>query len=355
MIIRHYRDGDEIEILRLFEIVYSRHFDIARWNWAFKRRHFNPSLITVSEEDKNIVAQYAIRPINMMIDNEVVLCAFSLDTIVHPDYRNQGLFTKLAKYTYEKAAENGISFTYGFPNSNSQYGFFKRLNWTKMVDRIPLFIRILNVKGLLKKKIHNSILLKLSSLLLSNHIRKLKKRHELSASYKIVKIDRFDDGINMFWQVASKHYRIMSIRDKDALNWRYIENPTEQYDKFVIRTGSGEMLGYIVLKCQNKFGFKVGFIVDILTVDNTDEINDNLIGFSINYFIDAGMDMICCMMLEHIDSVKTLKKHKFMKIPAFLHPQELHFGILRHTSRCPEHVINELKNWYITWGDYDMI
>lgn len=75
------------------------------------------------------VAYYGVFPIFMQIGNTKVLCAQSGDTMTHPQHTGKGLFTLLAKQTYETALAEGIEYIFGFPNKNSFPGFIKKLDW----------------------------------------------------------------------------------------------------------------------------------------------------------------------------------------------------------------------------------
>jgi hypothetical protein len=67
--------------------------------------------------------------------------------MTHPDYRNQGMFTALAKTCIEMAASMGIEVLYGFPNEDSYHGFVHKLNWDHTGD-VPQFARVLNPTGI---------------------------------------------------------------------------------------------------------------------------------------------------------------------------------------------------------------
>lgn len=72
-----------------------------------------------------IVAHYALVPVKMEIEGRVVLGLLSMATVTHPDHRGKGLFKKLAKMTYDYAAQNGFEFVVGVANANSYPGFVK--------------------------------------------------------------------------------------------------------------------------------------------------------------------------------------------------------------------------------------
>jgi hypothetical protein len=62
--------------------------------------------------------------------------------MTHPNHQGKGLFTKLAKLTYDLAKEEGIEFIFGFPNKNSYPGFIKKLNWVHYNDIVNYKIKI---------------------------------------------------------------------------------------------------------------------------------------------------------------------------------------------------------------------
>jgi GNAT superfamily N-acetyltransferase len=77
----------------------------------------------------DLAAYYGVFPIRMSLMGKDILAAQSADTMTAPEHRKKGLFTLLAKKTYEKAAETGIRFVFGFPNDNSLPGFQRNLHW----------------------------------------------------------------------------------------------------------------------------------------------------------------------------------------------------------------------------------
>ncbi|MDI1257438.1 MAG: GNAT family N-acetyltransferase [Flavobacterium sp.] len=75
------------------------------------------------------IAFYGAIPVQMCYKNKTEIAAQSVNTMTHPDYRGKGLFIKLAKMTYEKMAEAGIRFVWGFPNQHSEPTFLNKLDW----------------------------------------------------------------------------------------------------------------------------------------------------------------------------------------------------------------------------------
>jgi len=122
-------------------------------------------------------AYYGVFPILVKLNNTEILAAQSGDTMTHPKHQGKGLFTILAKMTYELAEKENINFVFGFPNKNSYPGFVKKLSWQhyndinnyvittntlpfdKIAKKMPLFGSLYNsyINARLKKIICNEL------------------------------------------------------------------------------------------------------------------------------------------------------------------------------------------------------
>jgi hypothetical protein len=99
------------------------------------------------------IAYYGVYPAVVKVENSEVLCAQSGDTMTHPNHGGKGLFTTLARMTYDLAKKEGVKFIFGFPNENSLPGFKRKLDWEfpYKMQKFSHFIPTLPL-GLLKRK-----------------------------------------------------------------------------------------------------------------------------------------------------------------------------------------------------------
>ena len=74
-------------------------------------------------------AFYGVFPCFANYNGKTYLVAQSGNTMTHSEHRGKGLFTILAKKTYEYCVEKGIHLVFGFPNNNSYPGFVRKLDW----------------------------------------------------------------------------------------------------------------------------------------------------------------------------------------------------------------------------------
>jgi hypothetical protein len=104
-------------------------------------------------EDGSPAAFYGVYPYMMEYKGKKVLAAQSGDTMTHSKHTGKGLFTTLAKMTYELAKKEGIQFIFGFPNENSYPGFVKKLSWINKENMNNYLFRVstLPLSGAAKK------------------------------------------------------------------------------------------------------------------------------------------------------------------------------------------------------------
>ena len=141
--VREYQPEDVHQVRDLYAKVFQQTRPLEHFIWRFHNNPTGRGVVMVAEDSDRIVGQYALMPTRLRLGSELVLGAQSLDTMTHPDYRNQGMFVALAKACMQLAISKGIEVLYGFPNQISYHGFVYRLNWDHTGD-IPTWVRTLN-------------------------------------------------------------------------------------------------------------------------------------------------------------------------------------------------------------------
>lgn len=78
----------------------------------------------------------------------------SLNTAIGINHRGKGLFTKLAKRTYDLAQEEGYDFVIGVANQNSTHGFLKKLDF-ELIGPLDVCIGLGQVQLSKSSEIHS--------------------------------------------------------------------------------------------------------------------------------------------------------------------------------------------------------
>jgi GNAT superfamily N-acetyltransferase len=76
-----------------------------------------------------LAAHYVTIPLLARVNGKEEKGLLSLNTATHPSHQGKGLFTRLAKATYERGAREGFGFVVGVANANSTHGFTKKLGF----------------------------------------------------------------------------------------------------------------------------------------------------------------------------------------------------------------------------------
>ena len=356
--VRAYKGGDENEIFELMEAVYpEKKYDREKlmrwWRWMYMNGPAGVSRIWIATHGDKIVGHYPLIPTNMKIGNEIVISSQNIDLMTHPDYRHQGMFSTLEKKALIESDKEGINVTYGFSNESAYQGHLKS-GW---FDVCPMQVTFkpLNLENILKKGISNKLLLKFCTVignLFLSIFYKTKKPPEVDGLV-ISKITSFDSRINDFWKKVSNAQKILTVRDKEYLNWRYCDVPDADYTIFLAEKNE-EICGYIVLravKVPEVRGLLLGCIFDILALPDQDDVIHCLISRAIEYFEKEKVDAIGCKMIVDKRFQKVFRKHGFISSRFIKYG---HFCVYTSYQTLYE-LLKDRKNWFIQLGDSDFI
>ena len=355
--IRAYEDGDERAILELQGAVHGEVPDKNQWTrwWNWKYRH-NPAgapIIWVAQSDDKLVAQYAIIPVKMKIGDELITGSQSVDTMTHPNYRNQGIFEILANRAYEEAEEKGINIVYGFPNQYSYPGFIRKLDWFDVCALEPM-IKPLKLENILGEYITNKLLLKICTVsinLIFKSLYKTQKAPKVSG-LTIRRVSSFDERINDFWERVRNDFPTMVVRNQEYLNWRYANIPDIDYAIYLAEK-EDQILGYMVIKCEKWRGLIFGRIFDLVVPLERQAVAQSLILTATEFLKEAGADLILYRMIGSKAQYKTIRKAGFMRLPLTNWKTRFIARINKH--ELSEIVLRDPRFWFVQTGDSDAL
>lgn len=314
--------------------------------WQFFENPVNKQFVSIAvdAEKKKTAAIYAIFPVSFKVGSESLVGSQSLDTITDVDYRGQGLFIKLAKEVYQKAADDKVCLVYGFPNGNSIHGFAKKLDW-HVLDPVPFLIKPLRTQYF-SKKISLLKWLPNFSIPLSN----LSKNTKL----KLVQENKFPKEVDSLWTIFSKHFEVALNRNHAYLNWRYIDKPDENYKITHCYADNNDYLGFVVYVTKDKHEGKIGYLMELIYDTKRPEVAAQLMNHAIQEMNKEKADCILSWCLEHSPNYAVHKKRGFFKLPEKLRPIELHFGASSFNTKYDDLIYNR-ANWYLSYSDSDTV
>lgn len=106
------------------------HLDAAYLQWLYADNPDGRVVGFDAWDGEVLAAHYVCIPGRAVVAGEPCRVLLSLNTATAPAYQGQGLFTRLATLTYERAAAEGFRAVYGVANANSTPGFLRKLGFT---------------------------------------------------------------------------------------------------------------------------------------------------------------------------------------------------------------------------------
>lgn len=311
MKIAPYKSGDEKPILELFEASFGKKLSLEYWNWRFANHPSGKCMIMLMWDGERLAGHYALSPAKMIVEKCEVLTALSMTTMTHPDYAGRGIFTQLAEALYEEQRiQSGLAAVWGFPNNNSHYGFIKNLRWSNL-EQIPTF---------------------------SIETRQV----QLVAS--TVKVAQEFTNVNRY---SYDHARAHVQLDTSYLNWRYINNPVNNYVVFE-RMNNG-LVSFAVAKLFNSFTFPGESEVDIMEWEVPDDfsIQAEFLSEIKQYFSSSSVRRINMWMPLHDPRHIQLEKMGFRN-----HAPVTYFGIRLLNQHFD--ALLDAGNWHYGLGYSDI-
>jgi hypothetical protein len=308
--------------------------------WEYSSNPFGKAIVYFANNDNGkVAAQYVVLPWRVTKGRKSISGSLSVNTLTHPDFQGLGLFPNLARDVYEECKTNSIQFTIGFPNSNSYSGFTSRLNF-QTIGKLPLFVwpvRPLStfVHFLFNMKSNKDVQIELASI-------------EESETVSEVNFETDSQLLDEFFSKFQERNLFSTERSAKWMKWRFEEIPFRQY-KLIKEIRDGKIDSLIVIRAKIIKGVRTGIIVDFISSRHSPQMKRYLKDIGSKNKIDI---FICTVPLGSIEQ-KLLSKARFFKLPDFLMFKKLPF-IIREHSDVHEEAMFDIRNWFITFGDYDI-
>jgi hypothetical protein len=344
--IREYKNGDEKEIIQLFNKVFNSNRKEEHWNWQFMENSAGKSVIVVAEDDSKIVGQCTLLPTTMVVRGEEVLAGQSIDTMINEDFRGKGIHGELANKSYEIGVENNIQFRFGFPSQMALRGLLGGIGGS-LVTEIPLFTNYYRLDNILLNVVKIKFLAKILSIPLHGLIKFVYKEQKIKIkeNYIFKEIEEFDEEFDKLWDKVKADSPIMTKRDSKFLNWRIKNHPDIDYKTFGAYLNN-ELAGYIITKTEkrkirNNPNIRLGSMVDIMG------INEDVIAalyFKVKeYFKSQNTDLVVTWASESMQYRGLLARLGFAKTRS-----TIPFVVknLVENKELEETIADE-RNWYI--------
>ena len=236
------------------------------FHWKIVANYLHPGKINLVKDNNRIASTTSITPKSLIFKNSDVAAAEIGDTYTHPDYWRQGMFSLLINQSRKDAEDSDVKFIYGTPNKLSLPGYQKKANFDIIKNlNVKSLVFPINIEHKIIKKSHwifGRIIGYLSTLIFFL-IFKIKTQFFYDRNISIKEISEIPDDWGEFWLKASKSFDFIINRNKDAIKWRYFENPNKYH---IIKLSKKKLIGYMVYRINFNESLNRVKIADYLTL-----------------------------------------------------------------------------------------
>lgn len=351
--IRDFRDGDEGEINELFNSVFNRRRRLENWHWKFRNNPEGSKLINAVADSK-LVGHLGALNRRIVIKGREHSALLEVDGMTHPDYGRQGIFTTLGKELLSDSKEKGADLAYGFPNEYAMPGH-RKLGCVELF-KLNVMIKPVHFDRISKKAFSNRI-----TAFFANLARKFifgvlyrTKKVRLDDGVVLKPIGTFDARFDDLWKKARDTHAIILRRDSTYLNWRYIQCPEKHYKVFTAEKNN-ELLAWVVVRVMERFGLKNGLVVDMLSLPDRSDVLCALVQQACEELKKEDVDLVVCSIPKMSCYFKAFRQCGFMPCPDKLNPRKVYFIIYPLSKALNMDTVKLPSNWFVTWGDTDVV
>ena len=261
--IRPYREGDETQIIPLFNHIFNKSITSEYYNWKVSLSPFTLHCPTVwiAETENKLIGHYASTPMKFWINSREYTVVHDSDAMTHPDFRKEGIFTALAQAARVEFRNCGVGFMMRLANRKwnlrtdyQNYEVLKKIHWFYRPLRANS-LRPRSLKDIMLQGLRNII--SFASRVPEPFIRLVTHRIRISES------DHANDEFDVLWDELKQYYNAV-VRNKVWLNYRYTRSPGQTYH-FLSAYQNGQLRGYLVYRLQANASQTVAYIVDLFT------------------------------------------------------------------------------------------
>ncbi|PKM87472.1 MAG: hypothetical protein CVU87_09530 [Firmicutes bacterium HGW-Firmicutes-12] len=350
---------DISEMAKLAETHYGKaeisNEEYLQWEYS-KNPHGNVIGNVARNSAGELVAQYLIMPKDVWYNGRVYKGSHSLNTLTHPDYNGQGIFTSLARKTYQDGIKQGVIFTYATPNPNSYYGFSKKLEFVSL-GNLDFFIKPVKLFSFFHSKFRSRTLAETLATLCSPVKFLFRQRIRVNNTIEVREISSFDFDYETFWNRYKNNHVIIGDRSSKLMNWRYFQSKQREYRVFMAYQDK-LVVGCVVIRITTIKGLRVGLVIDLM-IDRTKEGQEasyQLLKIVEKIFEQEEVLLAGCLLKKNTNEAIALKMMGYRKCPRYFLPQPFPVLVKIHAEQFQNNLkeLYNWDNWFFTLGDYDI-
>lgn len=322
-----------------------------RWRWMFlnsaRRLGLDP-MVWVYRDESRILAHQGVIPVRLQVGEEQHRTGWFVETMALESVRGRTAGPAVIMKAKQELPFN-LSLGQTEPMRNLQF----RLGW-QQVAPLPTYVLPLNPNRILAQKLPSRGLRPLASLGL--HAIQRAKRTASTAGRRIGALDvktveRFGERHDRLWEEARKDLVCSVVRDTSYLNWKYIEQPGQDFLPLEIIDDHGvRAVAVLSLSEPNSvYRYRRAYLVDLVAPLSDRTAVAAAFEAARHAALERDVDLLAFDVINR-------RLQRMAKRYGFLEREPTRFLLIspEGLAETTQRVVLGAENWYITRGDSDI-
>lgn len=264
--IRRYEPGDEEGVVSLRETVWGQSLSAEwlRWKYA-ENPYLDHVAMFVAETDGEIVGTRPFVPFRMGLGDTTSLALLATDTMVHPDHRRRGLFTRMTERAVDHYRRAEPAFVFNFPNEKSLPGY-EKLGWRAVHTRRTDY-RVQNPAAFLRAGGDGRLRRIVGRVATPMARSYLRLRERVGPAARGVSVERHDGvpvaRLTSLYEGAVPA-ALHAVRDEAFYRWRFDSPRWESPTSYLAAVDGRPVAGVVTQTRTNRRGVRRTALVDVL-------------------------------------------------------------------------------------------
>lgn len=359
-VVRALRPEDRARVLTLRKAAEGDLVESGRedyFDWQYFRNPAGHGVVTLVEVAGEVVGELGALPTEFKLDTQTTTAAMYVNFIVRPDLRGRGLGPDLDRLQREQELARDLWLMLGFIRLSNPPQVRVQMEKLKRIPFVTprMYYRILRPGRVARRALRNPSLAVVAGsvargpLALWNLVLRPRSR---DPSLQVRSLAEPEPSLDDLWARVSSHYRYAVIKDCKFLAWRYFEDPRQCYRILGAYRGS-DLAGLAVMRVAEWERLRVGVILDLLVEPGDRKTAACLVGAALDA-IGEGVDFVSCMLQARGAAGRALSRAGFVQLPSSVNPHEYLLIGQALDGRMDLTPLTSSKDWYVSWGDFDV-
>jgi hypothetical protein len=343
--VRPYHEGDERELVPLFQRVFGTTITEQHWRWKLHASGAPVDNVWLAFDGERPVFQYAGIPQRWSIEGRERIGVVSVDTMTDPDYRRRGLLTRVAAQAYACWREQNVAFVIGLPNQ--QWGSrTTALGWQELFG-LQWLARPLLPQNYAARR------LKLPWLRQATWLGRgwdlwLRPRLEADAGIRVEPTEEAGAEFDRLWEARRARAAFSTVRDAAWVRWRFLASTQRRYELTVSRRGDA-LRGYAACHVLSSPEKTSGFMAELACDDADPAARDALLRDLIVKLHARGAESLITLAIPGTRHFRWLRRQGFFRGPGFS------VQLVPLATDLPLEHMRDTARWDMSGADFDVI